>query len=241
MPIWTETLKTINDRARISDSCLVSFSGGKDSWAILDLCSRSFRRVVCFYMFLVPGLKVIEEQMQLARERYGVEILEYPHRMFFQALQNGIYCNEGYWNENLQALTLREIYDWVILESAIPQIATGAKASDSMARRRFFKNTESWDDVFYPIKPWNKHDVLAYLGAQNIPLPPAHQGNTSGIDLSTRSLLWLHDTHPDDFRRVCEYFPYAEAVIYRREFYGIGTEKEKISARLARAGRTVKI
>ncbi|HZQ45959.1 MAG TPA: hypothetical protein VFC07_03025, partial [Verrucomicrobiae bacterium] len=84
-----------------------------------------------------------------------------------------------------------------------------------------------WDDVFYPIKGWNKHDVLAYLRMQNIPLPDAHQGNTSGVDLSTRSLLWLHDAYPDDFKLLCRYFPYAEAVVYRRKFYGIGQETKK--------------
>lgn len=238
MPIWTDTLTVLRDRARISDSCLVSYSGGKDSLAVLDLCSRAFKRVICFYMYLVPGLKVIDDQMTLARERWGVEVLFYPHRVFFQALQDGLYCKEGFWNDDLPMLSLREIYDWVILDTGIPQIATGAKASDSMARRRFFKNTESWDDIFYPLKGWNKHDVLAYCRAQRIPLPDAHAGNTTGVDLSTRSLLWLHDSYPDDFKRLCQWFPFAEAVVYRREWYGIGKDKKEThSEKLAKAAK----
>jgi phosphoadenosine phosphosulfate reductase len=235
MPIWQETLTVLRGRARISDSCLVSYSGGKDSLAVLDLCARSFKRIICFYMFLVPGLDVIERQMEYARERWKVQILYYPHRAFFTALKEGTFCKDTRWNEELPMIKLRELYDWVVMDTGIPQIATGAKSSDSMARRRFFKNTESWDDVFYPLKGWNKHDVLAYCRAQGIILPDAHKGNTTGVDLSTRSLLWLHDTYPDDFQKLCQWFPFAEAVVKRREFYGIGSEKETHSQKLAKA------
>lgn len=33
-------------------------------------------------------------------------------------------------------------------------------------------------------------------------------------------VLWLHDDYPDDFALLCAHFPYARAVVKRREFYG---------------------
>jgi phosphoadenosine phosphosulfate reductase len=236
MPVWTDTLRILNDRARVSDSCLVAFSGGKDSLVTLDLCRRSFRRVVCFFMYFVPGLKVIDDQMKYAKDRWGVEMLYYPHQDFFRALQEGTFGRGAGAGVELPELTLRQIYDWALLDTGIQQIATGAKASDGMARRRFFKNTESWDDIFYPLKGWLKQDVLAYCRVQNIPVPQTHQGTTTGVGLSTRSLCWLHDSHPEDFATLCSWFPFAPAVIARRQFYGIGKNEEqnKHSAKLAR-------
>jgi 3'-phosphoadenosine 5'-phosphosulfate sulfotransferase (PAPS reductase)/FAD synthetase len=77
-------------------------------------------------------------------------------------------------------------------------------------------------DTVAPICGWNKYDVLAYLKAQQIPIPEAQAGkNTTGIDLSTPSLLWMYDHHRDDFERICEVFPFAGAVVKRREGYGV--------------------
>jgi len=46
-------------------------------------------------------------------------------------------------------------------------------------------------------------------------------GQTSGVGLVTRSLLWLHENEPDDFKKILRWFPFAEAVVYRRKYYGI--------------------
>ena len=40
-------------------------------------------------------------------------------------------------------------------------------------------------------------------------------------NLSTPALLWLHDYHPDDFQKLLRFFPYAEAVVKRRDWYDI--------------------
>jgi hypothetical protein len=74
-------------------------------------------------------------------------------------------------------------------------------------------------DVVTPIAGFQKVDVLQYLASRRIPVPDSEGSNANGVDLSTPSLLWLHDRHPRDFRRLCEVFPYAEAVVWRRRFY----------------------
>lgn len=221
MSIWNDTLDVLNERAKVHDSCLVAYSGGKDSLAVMDLCCKTFKRVVGFYMFLVPGLACIEQQLDYARKRWGVQINHYPHWLLFRCLKHGVYCDESYTKDDMPEFSLHDIYSLAKSEAGIPVLATGAKSADSLWRRRFFNATKGWDGMLYPIKDWNKFDVIAYLKANDIPIPDSSSGNATGVDLSTPSLLLLHDKHPEDFKKLLHWFPFAEAVVWRRTFYGV--------------------
>jgi phosphoadenosine phosphosulfate reductase len=228
--VFADTLKLLQGQAKKHKSVLVSYSGGKDSLACLDLCARAFPQVVAVYMYLVPGLQVIDERLQWARERYGIEILQYPHWVLYKCLREGIYCNNHHSFDDVGEVTLSDVYAMIRQDTGIRLIAHGGKDSDGLWRRRWFSATSkgtNYADLCYPIKGWSKYDTLVYLQAQKIPIPEESitgQGGKStaaGIDLSTHAILWLHDTYPEDFRRVCKLFPYAEAVVRRREWHGV--------------------
>lgn len=215
------TLSELQRQAEQHSACLVAYSGGKDSVITLDLCSRSFKRVVCFFMFLVPELEVIEAQMEWARKRYGVEVLYYPGRLFFEAISSGRFCHNSMHYDALAGTGVKEIYEWVRHDTGIPLIATGMKKSDSMARRRFFANTAGWENITHPIQEWSKFDVMAYVEARKLQIPKMFEGHTTGVGLVSRSLLWLHDTHPADFAKMEAWFPFVRSVVYRRKYHGI--------------------
>jgi hypothetical protein len=80
--------------------------------------------------------------------------------------------------------------------------------------------TQHWD-VVSPLSEWTKLDVLSYLKGRGLPIPDSSGRSATGIDLSTPALLWLHDNFPHDFAKLCEVFPFTEAVVWRREWYGI--------------------
>lgn len=199
---------------------LVAYSGGKDSLAVMDLCVRSFDEVSAFFMYLVPGLEVIERQLEECKSRWGVEVKQYPHPALAIALREGVYCPSWYTNDALPEWKIRDVYNLASAEAGCKLIATGAKSADGIARKRYFANTKNWDDMLYPIKGWNKLDVLGYLRARGIPLPPSNGAISTGIGMGTKALLWLYDTYPNDFAKLCETFPFAEAVVYRRNWYG---------------------
>ncbi|MDX9975362.1 MAG: phosphoadenosine phosphosulfate reductase family protein [FCB group bacterium] len=219
MGVMEETSGILRDAARIGDACVVAYSDGKDSRVVMDLCVRSFARVRGFFMELVPDLECVEDALDAARRRWGVEIVRYPHWLAAKLVKNGIYCDASWRVDNLPEWKLADVYALAMKDSGIDVLATGAKRADSGWRRRFM-NTARQNSVINPIAGWVKYDVVSYLKARGIPLPPSSGHSATGIDLSTPSLLWLHDTYPDDFKRLCEFFPYAEAVVWRRKFYG---------------------
>lgn len=219
--IFTETLKDLESLSRKTDSILVAFSGGKDSLVCLDLCVRTFKRVVPFFLYFVPGLRCIEEQLDRARQRYGLEILQYPHWLLFRCLKWEVFCTSHWRNEvEMWEPKINDIHAAIIYETGIPFVVQGAKQSDSMWRRRYF-TINKFDRIVYPLKKWHKRDVLAYLKIRGIPTPPSEGKNANGVDLTAPSVLWLYDKYPDDYQKMIEWFPFAAAIVKRRDWYGI--------------------
>lgn len=223
MDIISKTLGTMATARAKSDSVLVAFSGGKDSWVTLDLCSRAFDKVHLFTMFLVPGLRTMQTYIDKACVRYKIppeRVHAIPHWVTIDSLRTGMLCEQDH---TLPEYTLRDAYNAGVFMSGCKVIATGAKKSDGMWRRRYFHLTRSWEDMLYPVQEWSSRDVLGFLvgrGFKNEDFAPDMGIHPAGI-------LWLYDNARDDYDRVKEWFPYIEAVVKRREFYGITAENFK--------------
>ena len=196
------------------DAVSVSYSAGKDSMAVLDLCVRAFKRVEAFYLYLVPGLECIDRDLAQAEARYGITVQQYPNPIMRDALHTGLYCPNHWTLDDLPAYKLRDVYNLVSIDMGTPLIANGAKRADSLQRRCYVGTLK---DVVHPIAGWTQLDVLAYLRMRGLPVPLTQ----SGIDLGVPSLLWLYDNYPGDFERVEAVFPYVGAVVKRREWFGV--------------------
>jgi hypothetical protein len=238
-----QTLAVLDEARKESPAAIVFYSGGKDSRAVLDLASRTFERIVLVFMYFVKGLSCCEGMLHEASVRYGAEVRQYPHWCMTEAIRNCVYCNP-HWTATgfngfamkpteaerkalrgveIPVLSLRDIYDMAKADTGIPVILHGAKRCDSTWRRRNMQSTEHWADVYYPIAEWSKHDVKAFLTARGIPIPVEESAKTTGngIGLTESSLVWLHENHPDDFKKVAKVFPYCEAVLRRRLWYPV--------------------
>lgn len=224
-----QTLAELERLAKIRGSVLVAYSGGKDSLAVLDLCAKTFPTVRAFFKYTVPGLEYCERQMRWAKDRYGIEPIQFPTISTVQALRDGLWCDsKGVWDDlPKQDVPLKVSFAYAMQATGCQLMATGMKDSDGLRRRQFFANIRDgkdpfWNSVVHPIKAWTKTDVLGYLKANKIAVPDCEAGAvTSGVGLDHGSLCWLHDRHHDDFKRLLRWFPYAGAAIKRREWFGV--------------------
>lgn len=221
----TDRFKKLVDDGH-EEAC-VAFSGGKDSLVVMDMACKVFRRVVPFYMFLCEGLQQAEDALRIAKTRWGVEVLRYPSWVLYHALSQGVYCDP---NDGIAEPSFMDIWDWVIEDTKIELILTGEKVADNLWRQRnlLTRKKYNYETVVVPIiDDWSKFDVMAYCRLHKIPLPHSalvHNGrtrNSSGIDLSIDEVLFMRDEYPDDYKKLRKIFPYVEAIVKRRKWFGV--------------------
>jgi 3'-phosphoadenosine 5'-phosphosulfate sulfotransferase (PAPS reductase)/FAD synthetase len=222
-----ETLLELNKARERLDSIVVAYSGGKDSLAVMDLCVRTFSKVEAFIMEFVPGLELYEESLAFAKSRWGITVRRYLHWSAIQAMRAGMYC-DTHWKKELPKASLATIQELVRRETGIAWIADGQKRSDGANRASLmaFAKTRG-DKILRPIAGWSKDHVIGYLKIHGIPLPSSSGTAMSGVGLKVNDILWLHDQHPRDFARLLKLFPHAEAVVWRRKFFGLPKTKDR--------------
>jgi phosphoadenosine phosphosulfate reductase len=210
--------------AGFESSVLVAVSGGKDSLVTLDLCVQTFERVEAFYMYVVPGIEVIEKPLLAFTRRLGVRTHLVPHWDLARLQKQAIFRMHSRTAADAPYLKQVDVERALRHETGIQWVAWGHRAADSIARRLMIRKTEGLDlrhRRIYPIWDWGVVDVLSYLRARRIPVPKrigASGQRMSGFDLSREPVLWLYHNAPDDFARVKERFPFVEAWVMREKY-----------------------
>jgi 3'-phosphoadenosine 5'-phosphosulfate sulfotransferase (PAPS reductase)/FAD synthetase len=219
----TEAIAVMEAAAKQHDAIAVGYSGGKDSLCVLDIAVKTFKKVVPVFWFTVPGISFCEAAMKYAEDRYGLKPIQIPDWRKMNAIKLGLWCDEF---TDLPELDLKRACAFTMEVAGCDILAMGMKEADGTQRRQFFGNIRDssdkvWTRLILPIRRWTIKEVRGYLAANNIPLPETSGRTTSGVGTDHDSICWLHDNHPDDFKKFCRWFPYAQAVIERRKLYGI--------------------
>ena len=201
-------------------SVCVACSGGKDSLVILDLLCKQFERVECFHMYLVRGLRCVEEPLERVSKRWNVPVHYVPHWDRARLFKHAVLGTEVVGASDLGALKQRDIELYLAKKTGISWFAYGERASDSFVRRFYTRDNDGIrvrgkTPKIYPIWDWLDSDVYGYMRARKIPPPNRFGRETKASSMSLRdeTMIWLRETHPEDFRTVCRSFPFLEAML----------------------------
>lgn len=197
---------------------IVAFSGGKDSVVTLDLCCRYFKTVHSFFMYQIPGLSFQEAAIRYAEKRYGLEIIRIPHFELAYFFRYGVFCKADH---SVGIVKPLDVYTWLRLQTNTWWIAAGERIADSLVRRAMMKKSGSIDDKrgrFYPVAQFTKAEINRYIEHHKLKVSPEAQiiGH-SFRSLSPEDLSGVKKHYPNDFRKICDWFPFAEASAFNHE------------------------
>lgn len=210
----------IKTAANITDRVLVFYSGGKDSVVTLDLCARYFKRVQPVFMQLGPVLSFQRACLDWAACKYGVEPIIIPHPMLAEWLRYGTFRQ---YDLSVPIISFLDVYTYVRGQSGIWWIAAGERIADSIVRRAMIKGdggvVNDKRGRLFPVAWWSKADIMAYVKHHRLKVAPESQH----LGFSFRSLMGkdihaVRAVYPDDFQRLCQWFPFLGAPVAQYEF-----------------------
>lgn len=222
----TALFDPIKTQAKVTDSVIVAFSGGKESVCVIDLCFRYFKNVKPFFMYICPNLSFQERTLEWYEKRYQTEIIRIPHMDVSEFFHYGSFrC----YDPSFPVVSINDIYKYVRLKTDMWWISAGERIDDSIVRRAMMKKSGSLDvqrGRLYPLSMWKKKDVLHYIKFHNLYLgQDSRKLGFSFCSLWGKELLMLKQNFPDDYAKILHLYPFAAAGVKREEHYG----KEQIS------------
>ena len=210
----------VKTMAKITDSVIVGFSGGKDSIVTLDLCMRYFENVTPFFLYMVPGLEFQERTLRWYEKRYGTEIIRLPHFEVSNFMRYGTFRA---FDPSVPIISVTDTYGYLRVKTGSTWIAAGERINDSIIRRAMIKNSGSIDRSrgrFYPVAYWTKRQILDYIKHHKLKLPNDSKGlGFSFRSLDGRELSFVKEHYPEDFQKIEAMYPYCGAAIERWRRY----------------------
>lgn len=229
-PTGDEVLRLI---AAETDTVLLAFSCGKDSIAAWLACRQHFRRIIPYYMYLVPDLEFVETSLKYYEEFFGERIIRVPHESLYRMLQAGVFqpperaAALDAWRA--RPISYRKIQDEIRARHGLASaamVASGVRAVDSpyrMIAMRKHGPINRKKGQFMPVWDWRKERLLSAFRESRVRLPVDYEmfgRSFDGIDY--RFLRPLQDRFPRDYEKILRWFPLAEAEIRRREYAEVG-------------------
>lgn len=211
----------IKTQASVTDSVIVGFSGGKDSIVTLDLCFRYFKKVVPYFLYLVPELSFQEKMLQWYERKYGTKILRLPHFECSNFLKYGCFTMADW---TVDIVGINDTYNYLRELTGIHWIAAGERCADSIVRNAMIKKSGSIDyqrGRFYPLAYWKKNEVVQYIKQKKLYLSKEQRElGFSFRSLAGSELSVIKELYPEDYAKILKVYPFAGAGVERFEKYG---------------------
>lgn len=211
-----ETYKSIATIRVKSGSAILFLSFGKDSLVLLDLIYPKFDRIVCAFMYFVPGLEHIERWVKWTKAKYPkIELIQIPHWNLTYILKSGLYCVP---NPKVKLLKLADVVKSMRLKYGINYVFIGMKKADSMNRRLMLNKMDfpyEKNGMVYPLADWTQKDILSYMRQHNLPEPIRYSRNASGgVGFNLECFLWMREHYPSDLEKIYAAFPMSRRILF---------------------------
>lgn len=220
----TVLFDTLRTASNMTDRILVGVSGGKDSVVTLDVCTRFFKHVVGYFMYVVKGLSFQEATLRFYEKKYGIEIIRIPHFQTSDYMRYGIFRLP---DEDVPIISTLDCYNYLREKTGIYWIAAGERISDSVVRRAMIKHSSTIDTVrgrVYPIAYWNKKQVYEYIQRRRLKISPESRiFGHSLMGMLPRDMWLLKQHYPDDYELFKLWYPDVECCVKNYELF----KKEK--------------
>ena len=200
--------------------CLLSFSGGKDSLACLQLCLDSNVADLQLYCkVFIPGMDSDEQFLQYIEKRINRKILRLPHFVNSTLLKYGFY---SYVPVDIKKQLKQKDMEEMAKEKLNCQdywIVNGSRKNESMTRAVMFKPIKDGFDEknkrIYPVWDWKEGQIYKYLTKNRwrTIFPKGIRG--SGIFKDY--ILYLRDKYPQDLPKLFAVYPLAEKFLHDDE------------------------
>ncbi|WP_205661030.1 hypothetical protein [Amycolatopsis vastitatis] len=206
---------------------LLGFSRGKDSLASWLAMREAGIAVVPYHLYLIPGLRFVEESLAFYEDFFGTKILNLPHPSLYRWLNAFVFqpperCSiieAAQFPEPTYQELAEEIRDDLDLPGAWN--ADGVRAADSPNRRMAMVTHGPLKEQTRRVSivwDWRIADVRAALDRHACPLPPEYEWFGRSFDgLDFRFLDKIRRHAPEDYQRILDWFPLADLEVFRRE------------------------
>lgn len=221
---YAKTLHIIRRVRKETDTAVLFYSaGGKDSTALLDMLSKEFNRVICYYMYIIPKLDHIRPYIKWAEHYGNVEVREILHNQWDALKHEGMFCDA---DPTLKIRKIGEIEEMVREETGQHYAFSGMKGVDGYMKRmrlKRFAKTEYITEkgMVYPLAEWTNKEVLKYIELKNLIKPFRYSwyenSASQGFCIKLPILLMMQERYPRDFDKMLEYFPYCEKLLFDYE------------------------
>lgn len=217
MTLVKRTYNNIDLIRQKSNEVLLFCSLGKDSLVLLDLIYPKFDRIVCVFMYFVPGLDHIERWIKWIKLKYpNIELIQVPHWNLTYILRSGMYCVP---NPKVRLLKLSDVVKAMRLKFNMYYTFLGMKKADGMNRRLMLKGyeTNGYENkgLCYPLSDWTQKDILAYMKQNGLPEPVRYSLKaSSGVGFNLDCFLWIRKNYPQDLKKIYNAFPMSERILF---------------------------
>lgn len=212
------TSKEVRDKLKAEGKpVLLAFSCGKDSLAAWIALKNDGIPVVPAYMYYVPGMQFIEDQIARYEDHFQTEIRQYPHPMLFKWLEHALYQAPERLatiaSANMPSPSYPEVWDMIAADFGLEDSwrADGVRASDSIVRRASFVKhgvMKPMNKKVSPIADWLKGEVMEAIEADRAPLSEDYAvfgRSFDGCDYRFTGPLKEH--YPKDYELLQSWFP----------------------------------